>query len=83
VRERTIYQCRHSFARFLIEQGDTPQHVAAQLGHAGVRMVFEVYGRWLKRPTSAAMEALDRAVSITHPSPMFGGQSAGNSGKQR
>ena len=83
VRERTIYQCRHSFARFLIEQGDTPQHVAAQLGHAGVRMVFEVYGRWLKRPTSAAMEALDCAVAVTHPSPIFGGQSAGISGKQR
>ncbi|HEY6299382.1 MAG TPA: site-specific integrase [Candidatus Binatus sp.] len=83
VRARTIYQCRHSCARFLIEQGDTPQHVAAQLGHVGIRMVFEVYGRWLKRPTSAAMEALDRAVSVTHPSPIVGGQAAGISGKQR
>src|SRR6516225_7877552 len=36
------------------ERNDTPQHVAAQLGHSSVRMMFEVYGRWLKRPTSAA-----------------------------
>src|SRR5262249_15301764 len=35
VRERTIYQCRHSYASFLLEHGeDTPQHVADQLGHA-------------------------------------------------
>jgi integrase len=64
VRPRTLYQCPHTFARLAIEHGVTPQHVAAQLGHASVRMVFEVYGRWMKRPTSAAMEALDRAVSM-------------------
>jgi integrase len=81
VRPRTLYQCRHTFARLAIEHGDTPQHVAAQLGHASVRMVFDVYGRWLKRPTSAAMEALDRAVSVTHPSPILGGESVRNGGK--
>lgn len=82
VRPRTIYQCRHTFARLAIEQGDTPQHVAAQLGHANLRMVFEVYGRWLKRPASAALDALDRAVSITQPSPKSGGESAGSTGKE-
>ena len=81
VRPRTLYQCRHTFARLAIEHGDTPQHVAAQLGHASVRMVFEVYGRWMKRPQSAAMEALDRAVSITHPSPIFGGESTRSGGR--
>ena len=81
VRPRTIYQCRHTCARLALEHGDTPQHVAAQLGHVSVRMVFEVYGRWMTRPTSAAMEALDRAISITHPSPISGGESAGSGGK--
>jgi hypothetical protein len=46
-------------------------------------MVFEVYGRWLKRPTSAAMEALDRAISIIHPSPKSGGELAATVGKKR
>ena len=81
VRPRTLYQCRHTFARLALEHGDTPQHVAAQLGHVSVRMVFEVYGRWMTRPTSAALEALDRAISITHPSPISGGESAGRGGK--
>jgi integrase len=68
VRPRVLYQCRHSFARLAIELGDTPQHVAAMLGHTSVEMVFRVYARWLKRPESAALAALDRAISIVHPS---------------
>ena len=43
VRPRPTYQCRHTFMRLALEHGDTPQHVAAQLGHASVRMVFEVF----------------------------------------
>jgi integrase len=77
IRPRTIYQCRHTFARLAIENGDTPQHVAAQLGHTSVEMVFRVYARWMQRPASA-LEKLERA--ITHPSPKTGGQLAGNDG---
>jgi len=77
VRQRTIYQCRHTFARLAIENGDTPQHVAAQLGHTSVEMVFRVYSRWTQRPASG-LAKLERA--ITHPSPKTGGQLAGNDG---
>jgi integrase len=80
---RTLYQCRHTFARLAIEHGDTPQHVAAMLGHTSVEMVFRVYARWLKRPESAALAALERSVSITHPSPIFGGESAASGGIRR
>ena len=78
VRQRTIYQCRHTSARLAIEYGDTPQHVAAQLGHTTVEMVFRVYSRWMAPPASR-LEKLERA--ITHPSPKAGGQLAGNDGK--
>jgi integrase len=77
VRPRTIYQCRHTFARLAIEQGDTPQHVAAQLGHTSVEMVFRVYSRWMTRPASR-LEALEKA--ITHPSPKTGGETAASHG---
>ena len=50
VRPRTLYQCRHTFARLAIENHDTPQHVAAMLGHTSVEMVYRVYPRWMKRP---------------------------------
>ncbi len=94
VRPRVLYQCRHTFARLAIEAGDTPQHVAAMLGHATVEMVFRVYGRWLNRPQSAALEALQQAIesvansyratdSIPPLSHSFGGKPAGTSGKVR
>ncbi len=78
VRPRTIYQCRHTFARLAIEHGDTPQHVAAQLGHTSVEMVFRVYSKWMTRPVSR-LEALEKA--ITYPSPKAGGETAGSHGK--
>jgi integrase len=84
VAPRTIYQCRHTFARLSLEQGtDNPLHVAHQLGHTTVRMVYEVYGRWIKKPESVAIEALDRAFSITPVSPFFGGESPATHGKRR
>ena len=63
VRPRVLYQCRHTFARMLLEQGDTPQHVAAMLGHTTVKMVFQVYGRWMSRPESTALARLDAAIT--------------------
>lgn len=78
VRPRTLYQCRHTFARLAIEHGDTPQHVAAQLGHTSVEMVFRVYSKWMTRPASR-LEALEKA--ITHSSPKSGGETAGSHGK--
>lgn len=78
VRPRTIYQCRHTFARLAIEHGDTPQHVAAQLGHTSVEMVFRVYSKWMTRPASR-LAALEKA--ITHPSPKSGGEMEANDGK--
>ena len=68
---RTLYQCRHTFARLAIEHGDTPQHVAAQLGHTSLQMLFRVYSRWLSRP-KGVLTGLERA--ITQTSPKTGGQ---------
>jgi integrase len=79
VRPRTLYQCRHTFARLAIEYGDTPQHLAAQLGHTSVEMVFRVYSRWMTRPASR-LEALEKS-HITHPSPKVAGQLAASDGK--
>ena len=62
VRPRVIYQCRHTFARLALEQGDTPQHIAAMLGHSTLEMLFRIYGRWMGRPESSALAKLDAAI---------------------
>jgi integrase len=62
VRPRVVYQCRHTFARLALEQGDTPQHVAAMLGHTTLEMLFRVYSRWMSRPESSALARLDAAI---------------------
>jgi integrase len=85
VRSRTIYQCRHTCARLLLERGDTPQHVAAQLGHTSLRMLFAVYGRWVDRPQSDGIARLDKAIKIagrafTLSSPKSGGNTRRKAG---
>lgn len=62
VRSRVVYQCRHTFARLALEQADTPQHVAAMLGHTTLEMLFRVYSRWMSRPESSALARLDAAI---------------------
>lgn len=62
VRPRILYQCRHTFVRLALEQGDHPQHIAAMLGHVSTEMVFKRYGRWMQRPESAALSRLDAAI---------------------
>ncbi len=61
VTPRVVYQCRHTFVRLTLEQGDHPQHIAAMLGHVSTEMVFKRYGRWMRRPESSALARLDAA----------------------
>ena len=49
---RILYQCRHTFATLSLTNGDSPQHVAAMLGHETIDMVVQVYSRWTRTPES-------------------------------
>lgn len=69
LKPRVLYQCRHTCAALCLEYGDTPQHVAAQLGHTNIEMVIKVYSRWTRRPQSDALARLDdcvRSANIEH-----------------
>jgi integrase len=44
---RNIYQCRHTFARLMLENNVSIQYVADQLGHRDLQMVIRHYGRWM------------------------------------
>jgi integrase len=64
LRPRVLYQCRHTFVRLALENGDHPQHIAAMLGHVRTEMIFKRYGRWMERPESVAMARLDAAIAV-------------------
>jgi integrase len=85
VRKRALYQCRHTFARLLLERGENPQWIARALGHASVQMVFQVYGRWgAAVPESRALSALDAdARGVCPVSAQNGGKSREGSGRLR
>lgn len=44
---RNPYQIRHTYASSLLTAGANPWYVADQMGHAGVTMVFNTYGRFI------------------------------------
>ena len=53
---------RHTFASLLLQQGESPQYVQEQLGHASLSLTTDTYGRWLpKKPIFGGVNSLDDA----------------------
>jgi integrase len=47
VRRRNQYQTRHSYASNMLMTGENPLFVAHQMGHKNVKMLFEVYAKYI------------------------------------
>ncbi|HLW71567.1 MAG TPA: tyrosine-type recombinase/integrase [Candidatus Binataceae bacterium] len=52
VKHREFYQCRHTFATRLLQEGAELQAVAEQMGHANLQMLIDHYLKW--KPGQAA-----------------------------
>jgi integrase len=65
VEYRTLYQCRHTFARLLLERGLEVQYIADQLGHRDLQMLIRHYGRWMPgRSTRPDRTAISEALGL-------------------
>ena len=47
VRYRNQYQTRHSFCSNLLSEGENPLKVSHWMGHKNLKMVFEVYAKYI------------------------------------
>jgi len=50
---------RHSYASLLLQQGESPEYVKRQLGHASIVLTVDTYGKWLPRGNKTAVNRLD------------------------
>lgn len=49
IRHRRAYNTRHTYATAALMAGVKPGYLAAQLGHANEKMLFEKYTRWIEK----------------------------------
>jgi integrase len=59
---RRPYQCRHTCATLWLAAGESPQWIAAQLGHTTTEMLFRVYARYVPNLTRKDGSAFERLL---------------------
>ena len=51
--KRNPYQSRHTAATLWLAAGESPEWIAAQMGHSNTKMLFTVYSRYVPNPNSS------------------------------
>lgn len=62
LRERRPYQTRHTAATLWLASGESPEWIAAQMGHATTTMLFRVYSRFVPNLTRRDGSAFERLL---------------------
>jgi integrase len=62
---RRLYDCRHTFATWAIEDGVPLCHIAQVMG-TSVTQLEDTYARWLKRTDEQLRAAFDAYDSAAH-----------------
>jgi len=64
-----LHDLRHSFATFLLDQGQELRTVMDLLGHSTIRLTADTYGHVLPRTARSAADAIDRALGGLNETP--------------
>lgn len=67
IRARRPYATRHTYATASLQGEVNPSYVAAQLGHANTKMLFENYARWIPGADGGAARDRMRATFAAKP----------------
>lgn len=57
-----FHDLRHTFASLLIDQGEHPKYIQAQMGHASINVTMDTYGHLMNPVNQEASKKLDEAV---------------------
>lgn len=60
--KRNPYQTRHTAATLWLAAGESPEWIAAQMGHSNTKMLFTVYSRYVPNLTRQDGSALDKLL---------------------
>ena len=60
--KRNPYQSRHTAATLWLAAGESPEWIAAQMGHSNTKMLFTVYSRYVPNLTRQDGSALDKLL---------------------
>lgn len=60
--KRNPYQSRHTAATLWLAAGESPEWIAAQMGHSNTKMLFTVYSRYVPNLTRQDGSALDNLL---------------------
>jgi integrase len=59
LRHIRFHDLRHAFATLLIDQGESPKYIQAQLGHTSIRVTVDRYGHLLPNVNQQAARRLE------------------------
>lgn len=66
IRQRRMYDTRHTYATMCLMSGMNPAFIAAQLGHS-VQVLLSTYAKWINSPSDwAELEKLNFAETGTN-----------------
>jgi integrase len=57
-----FHDLRHCYASLLIDQGENPKYIQAQMGHSSINVTFDIYGHLLKDSNQEAATRLGNAI---------------------
>lgn len=69
VRRRVQYNCRHSFASWLLSEGLPVAYIAEQLGHASIQTTLQNYAKWMPQGNANILSLRNKNGSLLMKSP--------------
>lgn len=67
LKERRLYQTRHTAATLWLAAGESPEWIARQMGHTTTEMLFRVYSRYIPNLTRQDGSAFERLLASRFP----------------